>query len=152
MSTGLKILHEGGCTLYEVRNILGKYMRSQSCSMPRRSFEVNPICSKQNVTYANPFKALCDSPRGIREKVGGACGCPFQRSCERAKEIHKAIRVAPVSERTKYIVCGSDWRTYRSKYHLECSRRYNKSKISLISLLQTRQYLVRQNINLGQCQ
>lgn len=126
--TGLGILHEGGCTLYEVRNILGQNLRSKSCSVPRKSFERNPICTRQNVTYDNPFRALCEAPRAVREKVGGTCGSPYQRSCERAREIHQAIRVATTSERTKFIVCGSDWRTYRSKYHLECSRRYNQSK------------------------
>lgn len=123
----LGILHEGGCTLYEVRKILGRNLRSKSCGIQRKSFEINPICTRQNVTYANPYRALCEAPRAVREKVGGSCGCPFQRSCERAKEISNAIKLAPISERTKYIVCGSDWRTYRSKYHLECSRRYNRN-------------------------
>lgn len=125
---GLQVIHEGGCSLYEVRKILGRDLRTKACSVPRRTFEVNPICTRQNVTYANPFKALCDAPRAVRERVGGVCGCPFQRSCERAREIHLSIKAAPHDERTRYIVCGSDFRTYRSKYHLECSRRFNRSK------------------------
>lgn len=129
-TTGLDVLHEGGCTLYEVRKILGTDLRRKSCDLPRRMFEINPICTRQNITYANPFKALCDAPRAVREMIGGACDCPFQRSCARAKAIHLSIKAAPINERTKYIVCGSDWRTYRSKYHLECSRRYNRSKIT----------------------
>lgn len=127
--SGLEIAHEGGCSLYEVRKSLGRNLRDKSCNLSRKTFEVNPICTRRNETYANPFKALCEGPRGVREKVGGACGCPFQRDCERAKQLSDAIKTAQISERTKYIVCGSDWRTYRSKYHLECSRRYNRSEL-----------------------
>lgn len=121
-------MHEGGCTLHEVRNALGRNAYRKACAEPRKSFERNAICTTRNETYSNPFKALCIHPASLREKVGGICGCPFQRSCEKAREIQRIIRQAPVSERLEFVVCGSDWRSYRSKHHLECARRYNGCK------------------------
>lgn len=122
---GLEILHEGGCTLYEVRQVLGRNAKRKACAERRREFEKNAICTKRNETFSNPFEALCLAAPGLRENVGGVCGCPFQRSCQKANEIQETLRTVPVNERTKFVVCGSDTRTYRSSYHLECSRRYN---------------------------
>lgn len=127
----LEILHEGGCTLYEVRRALGRNARRKACAEPRMAYERNAICTKTigsnsyNETYSNPFQVLCHRPRGLKEKVGGACGCPAQRSCEKAHEIQMALRSASITDRVKFIVCGSDRRTYRSQYHLECSKRFN---------------------------
>ncbi|XP_037044515.1 serine protease inhibitor dipetalogastin-like [Bradysia coprophila] len=121
----LQVLHEGGCTLYEVRKALGLNVKKKACAEKRITFEQNAICTTHNVTYANPFKALCAMRPRLREKIGGVCGCPFQRSCEKAHELQQSLRSAPIHERTKFVVCGSDWRTYRSQHHLECTRRYN---------------------------
>lgn len=124
----LEVLHEGGCTLYEVRKALGLNVKKKACSEKRITFEQNAICTWHNVTYANPFKALCAMRPRLREKIGGVCGCPFQRSCEKAHELQQSLRSAPINERTKFVVCGSDWRTYRSQHHLECTRRYNSCR------------------------
>lgn len=121
----LEILHEGGCTLFEVRRALGRNARKKACSENRRMFEKNAICTNHNQTFMNPYQALCKGPARLREKVGGVCGCPFQKSCDKADEIQQSIRTAPIRERTRFVVCGSDMRTYRSQYHLECTRRYN---------------------------
>lgn len=90
------------------------------------------MCTKLNETFSNPFQALCAKSTGLREKVGGACGSTFQRHCERAHEIQLSLRRAPINERTRYIVCGSDMRTYRSKHHLECTRRFNFSEYNIL--------------------
>lgn len=119
------MLHEGGCTLYEVRKALGMNVKKKACAEKRITFEQNAICTTHNVTYSNPFKALCAMRPRLREKIGGVCGCPFQQSCEKAHQLQQSLRSAPVNERTKFVVCGSDWRTYRSQHHLECTRRYN---------------------------
>ena len=68
--------------------------------------------------------------RGMREHVGGTCGCPIERSCRKANQILESIRMAPASERTQFVVCGSDMRTYRSKYHVECASRFNHCKFN----------------------
>lgn len=127
----LEVLHEGGCTLFEVRKALGNNTRKLACGETRRIFEKNPMCTKLNETFSNPFQALCAKATGLREKVGGACGSTFQRHCERAHEIQLSLRRAPINERTRYIVCGSDMRTYRSKHHLECTRRFNFSEYNI---------------------
>lgn len=118
--------------MWEVRKAFGRNIKHKACLEKRRLFEQNAICSRRNETFLNPFQALCTKPRGLREKVGGACGCPFQRSCERAHAVQESLRQAPISERTKFIVCGSDRRTYRSKHHLECTRRYNTCKFTFL--------------------
>lgn len=68
---------------------------------------------------------------GLREQAGGKCGCPFQLSCKRSREILNSIRGASQEERSKFAVCGSDNTSYRSKEALECSRRFNSRKIDL---------------------
>lgn len=125
------MIHEGGCTLFEVRKALGKNARKLACGETRRIFEKNPMCTKLNETFSNPFQALCAKSTGLREKVGGACGSTFQTHCERAHEIQLTLRRAPINERTRYILCGSDMRTYRSKHHLECTRRFNFSEYNI---------------------
>lgn len=127
-STELKVLHEGGCSLYEVRKILGRNLKRKACAEKVLSYEKNPICTQNNVTYANPFETLCTRPPGgAREKVGGVCGSPAQRACEKVLEIQRMIKESP-GDRDKYLVCGNDMRTYRSQYHLECSSRFNISE------------------------
>lgn len=128
MYIALEVIHEGGCTLFEVRKALGSNARKLACGETRRIYEKNPMCTKLNETFSNPFQALCAKSSGLHEKVGGACGSTFQRHCERAHEIQLSLRRAPINERTRYIVCGSDMRTYRSKHHLECTRRFNFSE------------------------
>lgn len=143
----LEVLHEGGCTLYEVRKALGRNVKKKACSEKRMTFEQNAICTRHNVTYANPFKALCAMRPRLREKIGGVCGCPFQRSCEKAHELQQSLRSAPINERTKFVVCGSDWRTYRSQHHLECTRRYNSCMLHAKPIFSARQNCFNKIIN-----
>lgn len=156
----IRVLHEGGCTLYETYRAFGRNAHTKACSIPRRTFEMNPICTNNNRTYDNPFAgkvflyfslqltlrksvdwplkwiktlsiilAICaNGPIMVREKVGGVCGCPVQRSCEKVHKLQESLKSASITERTKFLVCGSDLRTYRSEHHLECSRPYNRCK------------------------
>lgn len=134
MFLDIRILHEGGCTLHETYRALGRNAHAKACESPRRKFEINPICTQTNHTYSNPFEAICASGGKMhaREKVGGTCGCPIQRSCERVFKIQESLRSASIMERTKFLACGSDLRTYRSEHHLECSRPYNRCKFKQI--------------------
>lgn len=122
--TALEIRHEGGCSVHEVQKSLGRSSHEKACAELRREFEKNEVCLINNITYRNPFQAICDSPR-LRERTGGRCFCPFQRSCNAAKQIMLSLRRLPVAEKTKYTVCGNDYKTYRSRHHLECARRHN---------------------------
>ncbi|XP_055706453.1 serine protease inhibitor dipetalogastin-like [Phlebotomus papatasi] len=121
----INIVHEGGCTIREVRKSLHRQFRMKACKLPRRRFEKNVVCGHNNKTYDNPFEALCTKPR-IHEKLGGKCFCPFQMSCEFATLINRSFFNATRAEKERYIVCGSDRRTYRSHHHLECSRRLDR--------------------------
>lgn len=122
------MLHEGGCTLHETYRSLGRNAHIKACSSPRRMFEKNPICTSHNQTYENPFVTIClaGSYMHVREKIGGTCGNPTQRSCEKVQKIHDSLKSASITERTKFLACGSDLRTYRSEHHLECSRPFNR--------------------------
>lgn len=126
-STGLGVLHEGPCSLFEVRQALGRHRKQRACADTRRPYEKNPICTQpNNHTYENPFEALCaQPPGGLREKVGGTCGSTTQRHCEKAQALSRTLREAGARERVQHLACGSDLRTYRSPYHLECSKRFN---------------------------
>lgn len=126
-TVGLLVLHEGACSLFEVRQALGRNRRQRACSDPRRLYEKNPICTlPRNVTYTNPFEALCERPAGgLREKVGGLCGSTTQRQCEKAHNLSRLLLDAGPRERVQHLACGNDMRTYRSPYHLECSKRFN---------------------------
>lgn len=130
LDADIRVLHEGGCTLHETYRALGRNAHNKACSSPRRTIESNSICTTSNQTYSNPFMAICSvgGSMHVREKVGGTCGCPVQRSCERVRKIQESLKTATLSERTKFLVCGSDLRTYRSEHHLECSRPYNRCK------------------------
>lgn len=127
----LSIVHEGGCSLREVKKVLGHNHRKKACMNKRRQFEKNPICTNMNQTYMNPFEVLCKRPKHVKERIGGICGCPYQRSCEKSSQLQKAIRFAPIKERQQFVVCGSDRKTYRSRHHLECARQYNSCKAFL---------------------
>lgn len=127
--SGIKVLHEGGCSVHEVYRALGRNPHEKACAERRRTFEINPICTVQNKSFSNPFMTICQTSRPTREKIGGTCGSPIQKSCEFAHRIQQSLMSAPASERTRFIVCGSDLRTYRSEHHLECSRRYNQCKM-----------------------
>lgn len=124
------MLHEGGCTVPEVRRMLKRqnvtHIVHEACRNPRREFEQNPVCSGRNQTFANPFQAICELKGRVHEKTGGACGCNSQKSCQQSHEFHRQMKTLSHSERSLYAVCGSDWRTYRTRHHLECSRRFNK--------------------------
>lgn len=124
----IRVLHEGGCTLHETYRALGRNAHVKACSSPRRMFEKNSICTSNNQTYENPFVTICLAGNfmHVREKIGGACGNPTQRSCEKVTKIHESLKSASINERTKFLACGSDLRTYRSEHHLECSRPYNR--------------------------
>lgn len=114
--------------MFEVRKILGRNLKRKACAEKARAYEKNPICTQNNVTYENPFETLCARPPGgAREKVGGVCGSPEQRNCEKVLEIQRMIKKSP-ADRDKFLVCGNDMRTYRSQYHLECSSRFNIRK------------------------
>lgn len=127
-STDIRVIHEGGCTLHETYRALGRNAHVKACSSPRRMFEKNPICTTHNQTYENPFVTIClaSSFTHVREKIGGICGNPVQRSCEKVGRINDSLKTASINERTKFLACGSDFRTYRSEHHLECSRLYNR--------------------------
>lgn len=58
----LEVKHEGGCSLLEVRRSLGRNLKHKACAESRRGFEMNPICLSNNITYKNPFQAICDRP------------------------------------------------------------------------------------------
>lgn len=120
--------------MHETYRALGRNAHAKACSSPRRNFEKNPICTTSNQTYPNPFAAICASGGIIhmREKVGGSCGCPVQRSCEKVHRIQDSLKSAAITERTKFLACGSDLRTYRSEHHLECSRPYNRCKVQKV--------------------
>lgn len=126
--TDIRVLHEGGCTLHETYRALGRNAHVKACSSPRRMFEKNPICTSNNQTYENPFVTIClaGSFMHVREKIGGPCGNPTQRSCEKVTKLHESLKSASITERTKFLACGSDLRTYRSEHHLECSRPFNR--------------------------
>lgn len=114
--------------MHETYRSLGRNAHIKACSSPRRMFEKNPICTSHNQTYANPFVTIClaGSSMHVREKIGGTCGNPTQRSCEKVQKIHDSLKSASITERTKFLACGSDLRTYRSEHHLECARPYNR--------------------------
>lgn len=114
--------------MLETYRALGQNAQNKACVEPRRLFEMNPVCNHRNQTYANPFAAICQLGARFSEKAGGVCGCPMQRSCERLQKLQRSLSAAAISEWTKYLVCGSDLRTYRSEHNLECSRRYNRCK------------------------
>lgn len=128
--TDIRVLHEGGCTLHETYRALGRNAHVKACTSPRRLFEKNPICTSSNQTFENPFITIClaGALMHVREKVGGICGSPVQKSCEKVHKIQESLKTASISERTKFLACGSDLRTYRSEHHLECSRSYNHCK------------------------
>lgn len=127
--TGIQVVHEGGCTIHEVARILGRNSREKACAERRRHFEINPVCTSHNRTFANPFAALCQYPAVPRQKLGGACGAPKQKSCEAAERLQKSLQSATGNENIRFIVCGSDLKTYRSEHHLECSKHYNPSEL-----------------------
>lgn len=128
LKADIRVLHEGGCTLHETYRALGRNAHVKACSSPRRMFEKNPICTSNNQTYENPFVTICLAGgfTHVREKIGGPCGNPIQRSCEKVTKIHESLKSASITERTKFLACGSDLRTYRSEHHLECSRPFNR--------------------------
>lgn len=128
--TDIRVLHEGGCTLHETYRALGRNAHVKACTLPRRLFEKNPICTSSNQTYENPFITIClaGGLMHARERVGGVCGNPVQKSCEKVHKIQESLKSASITERTKFLACGSDLRTYRSEHHLECSRPYNRCK------------------------
>lgn len=103
---------------------MGRNSHDKACAETRRTFEKNEVCLANNITYKNPFQAICEVPR-LRERAGGRCFCPFQRSCNAAKQIMQHLRRLPEEEKSKYIVCGNDYKSYRSRHHLECARRHN---------------------------
>lgn len=107
---------------------MGRNIKEKACAERRRHFEINPVCTSHNRTFANPFAALCHYPALPREKLGGSCGDSKQKSCETANRLQNALSSASGTEKLRYIVCGSDLKTYRSEHHLECSKRYNPSK------------------------
>lgn len=129
-SIDIRVLHEGGCTLHETYRSLGRNAHVKACTSPRRMFEKNSICTSSNQTYENPFIPIClgGGLLHVREKVGGVCGSAVQRSCEKVHKIQESLKTASINERTKFVACGSDLRTYRSEHHLECSRPYNRCK------------------------
>lgn len=55
----IRILHEGGCTLHETYRALGRNAHIKACALPRRTFEVNSVCTHDNRTYDNPFVGKC---------------------------------------------------------------------------------------------
>lgn len=128
---GIRVLHEGGCTIHEVYRALGRNAREKACAEARRDFEINPVCVTNSKTFLNPFAAICFGKRAVHERLGGRCDSPSQRSCQLAHRLQRSLGSAPGSEQTKFLVCGSDLRTYRSKHHLECSRRYNASEFHM---------------------
>lgn len=111
---------------------LGRNAHVKACSSSRRLFEKNPICTSYNHTYENPFQAICSASglQHVREKVGGPCGNPTQKSCEKVRKMQESLKTASITERTKFLACGSDLRTYRSEHHLECSRPYNRCRFT----------------------
>lgn len=70
-----------------------------------------------------------------REKLGGVCGSPVQKSCEKVHRIQESLKSASITERTKFLACGTDLRTYRSEHHLECSRPYNRCKSNQLTTM-----------------
>lgn len=131
---GIHVLHEGGCTIHETYRVLGRNAREKACAESRRHFEINPICVTNNKTFLNPFEAICFGKRASHERVGGTCESTSQRNCQLAHRLQQSLRSAPGNEQTRFLVCGSDLRTYRSKHHLECSRRYNSSEWKCVEI------------------
>lgn len=66
-SPDIRILHEGGCTLHETYRALGRNAHIKACALPRRTFEVNSICTHDNRTYDNPFVGKWTLSRGVRQ-------------------------------------------------------------------------------------
>lgn len=116
--------------MHETYRALGRNAHIKACASPRRHIEKNPICTTNNQTFPNPYAAICSSGGAVhlREKVGGTCDCPIQRSCERVQKLQESLKSASLNEKTKFLACGSDLRTYRSEHHLECSRPYNRCR------------------------
>lgn len=94
--------------MHETYGILGRNAHVKACASPRRHIEKNPICTTNNRTFPNSYAAICsaDGVIHMREKVGGTCDCPIQRSCERVQKLQESLKSASLNERTK--VCNSN--------------------------------------------
>jgi len=113
----LDVLHDGGCTVEEVKQRLRS--RAEVCDMARNFYEVNPVCGKDGEVYGNPYILLCYKPN-VKAKYMGECDSPLHRACQTAVNIDKGKMATPGP------VCGSDGLTYTSGYHLDCASNNDK--------------------------
>lgn len=89
--------------MHDTYRALGRNAHVKACASPRRHIEKNPICTTNNQTFINPYAAICFAGGVIhlREKVGGTCDCPTQRSCERVQKLQESLKSASLNENYK---------------------------------------------------
>ncbi|XP_046671227.1 serine protease inhibitor dipetalogastin-like [Homalodisca vitripennis] len=109
----LDVLHDGGCTVEEVRERMKT--RAEICELARSFYEYNPVCGNDDISYANPYIMLCFRPN-VEEKYMGECDCPEHKACQAAVDIDSGAMECPGP------VCGSDGLTYTSIHHLDCAK------------------------------
>jgi len=61
----LEVLHEGACSVQEVEKIIGL---DDVCKMAMHTFESNPLCGSDNVTYSNAYTFLCAAKSSPKDK------------------------------------------------------------------------------------
>jgi Kazal-type serine protease inhibitor domain len=61
----LEVLHDGACTVQEVEKIIGL---DDVCKMAMHTFESNPLCGSDNVTYSNAYTFLCAAKSSPKDK------------------------------------------------------------------------------------
>ncbi|XP_063224804.1 serine protease inhibitor dipetalogastin-like [Bacillus rossius redtenbacheri] len=118
MGAGVYVRHEGGCSLQEVRGLVGS--QYHACLVARTHPEWNPVCGLDGVTYPSPVLVFCRRPNDWGWQPG-ECGSELHASCEQAAyDRDCAPRAAP------RLVCGSDGETYNSAEELRCVSRSSK--------------------------
>jgi Kazal-type serine protease inhibitor domain len=72
----LEVLHEGACTVQEVEKIIGL---DDVCKMAMHTFESNPLCGSDNVTYSNAYTFLCAAKSSPKDKSTSLLAFIFNR-------------------------------------------------------------------------
>ncbi|CAG2060769.1 unnamed protein product [Timema podura] len=119
MDSDVTVCHDGGCSVEEVKNILGS--QNEACHISRTHIEWNPVCGEDDTTYPNPFVMLCYNPL-VQVKFAGECISPIHRSCQKAASDNRN----GINDTNSFLVCGSDGMTYNSIHELICEGQYNK--------------------------
>ncbi|XP_076397751.1 serine protease inhibitor dipetalogastin-like [Megachile rotundata] len=121
-NSDLRILHDGGCTTWDVYKVYGN--SDKVCEIAKTRYEWNPVCASDGQTYSNPFEFLCYIADMKRLVSDDECGTRTQQSCAQLEldtTSENSTAFTPEDE-----VCGSDGVTYQSTHHLQCYTRRNK--------------------------